>query len=280
MKRILVTIISLCAFSFISNAQDAITTKDGTDILAKVIEINQNDIKYKRWNNLDGPTYTMSISDILMIRYENGTKEKFNTNTNNNNSSKSAKDKTPVNVANATNATNVTNVVPESQVLFISNVQKLKEGLRYSDLEDYYDTSDYSKLADPLYSTSRLFLNFAVPGLAQYTMGEPGLGTKFLLLCTLVPLGSVAGGAGLSTIGEAGNIAGIIIASAGLGTGIGFWIVSLINAANVAKVKSLYASDIMTVKNNFSFEFSPSVLPVVGPNSLAMAPGLTMRISF
>lgn len=277
MKRILVTIISLCAFSFISNAQDTITIKDGTDILAKVIEINQNGIKYKRWGNLDGPTYTMNISDILMIRYENGTKEKFNKNTNNNNASKSEKDKTPINVANVTNVTNVT---PVSPVLFISNVEKLKEGLRYSDLKDYYETSDYSKLVDPLYSTSRLFLNFAVPGLAQYTMGEPGLGTRFLLLCTLVPLGSVGAGAGLSTIGETGNIAGIIIASAGLGTGLGFWIVSLINAAKVAKVKSLYASDIMTVKNNFSFEFSPSVLPVVGPNSLAMAPGLTMRISF
>lgn len=59
------------------NAQDLITKKDGTDVPAKVLEINVDDIKYKRMDNLNGPTFTMLKSDILMIRYENGTKDIF-----------------------------------------------------------------------------------------------------------------------------------------------------------------------------------------------------------
>ncbi len=59
------------------SAQDLITTKKGEDIKAKIMEIGLNEIKYKRADNLDGPLITVSKSDILLIRYENGTKEIF-----------------------------------------------------------------------------------------------------------------------------------------------------------------------------------------------------------
>ena len=58
-------------------SQDIITTKTGEDILAKISEIGLTEIKYKKYDNLDGPMYTMLKSEILMIRYENGTNDVF-----------------------------------------------------------------------------------------------------------------------------------------------------------------------------------------------------------
>jgi hypothetical protein len=61
-------------------AQDMIVLKDGNIIDAKVLEISPTEIRYKRFNHLDGPTIVVSIVDVLSIRYENGTSEIFNTN--------------------------------------------------------------------------------------------------------------------------------------------------------------------------------------------------------
>lgn len=60
-----------------SHAQDLIITKDATKIQAKVSEIEESTIKYKKFDNLDGPTYTMKKSEISTIVFENGTVEVF-----------------------------------------------------------------------------------------------------------------------------------------------------------------------------------------------------------
>ena len=77
MKRtFLVTLLLVCA-AFTVSAQDIITKKDGTDIKAKVSEVGTTDIKYKSFSNLDGPTYTISKKDVLMVTYENGERDVF-----------------------------------------------------------------------------------------------------------------------------------------------------------------------------------------------------------
>jgi len=53
--------------------QDLITKKNGEDIKAKVSEITTNEIRYKRFDNLNGPVYSISKSDVILIKYENGT---------------------------------------------------------------------------------------------------------------------------------------------------------------------------------------------------------------
>jgi hypothetical protein len=60
-------------------AQDVIVTKDARKINAKVTEINIDDIKYKNFDNQDGPTYTLLKSAVSSILYQNGTVETFNT---------------------------------------------------------------------------------------------------------------------------------------------------------------------------------------------------------
>ncbi|MDP3557234.1 MAG: DUF4190 domain-containing protein [Bacteroidota bacterium] len=56
---------------------DIITMRDGSDIEGKVIEVSSKLIKYKRCNNLNGPTIVASIESVFMIKYANGTKEVF-----------------------------------------------------------------------------------------------------------------------------------------------------------------------------------------------------------
>jgi len=79
MKKLLkiLLIFTLCLISINTNAQDIITKKDGTDIKAKVIEMTTTVIKYKRFENQSGPVISVKKSDVLMVRYENGTKDVF-----------------------------------------------------------------------------------------------------------------------------------------------------------------------------------------------------------
>ena len=62
-------------------AQDLIVLKNGNMIEAKVIEISPTEIRYKRFDNLEGPTIVILATDVLSIRYENGTTEIINANT-------------------------------------------------------------------------------------------------------------------------------------------------------------------------------------------------------
>jgi len=61
-----------------SFAQDIITLKNGNDIQALVQEIGELEVKYKKFDNPNGPNYTLKKSEIFMIRYANGSKDVFN----------------------------------------------------------------------------------------------------------------------------------------------------------------------------------------------------------
>lgn len=69
--------IALFFISLILSAQDTIYKSDGTEIQAKVIEITMDVVKYKKFSNLDGPTYNIAKSDVFMIVYDNGEREVF-----------------------------------------------------------------------------------------------------------------------------------------------------------------------------------------------------------
>ncbi len=80
-KSLLTVVLLVAGFlaaGFPSFAQDIITKKDGTDIKAKVLEVNESEVKYRRYDYLDGPIFTMLKSEILIVRYENGTNDVFN----------------------------------------------------------------------------------------------------------------------------------------------------------------------------------------------------------
>lgn len=75
MEKKSLLLLALCpAFAF---GQDLIVKKDGDVIQAKVLKVGTAEVEYKKWNNQDGPLYSIEVSNILSINYENGEKEKF-----------------------------------------------------------------------------------------------------------------------------------------------------------------------------------------------------------
>jgi hypothetical protein len=54
---------------------DVLVFKDGSEIKAQVKEIGTTEIKYRRCDTPDGPTYISRKSEIFMIKYANGTRE-------------------------------------------------------------------------------------------------------------------------------------------------------------------------------------------------------------
>jgi hypothetical protein len=68
----------VCLWASYIYAQDLIVLRDGNIIEAKVTEITPTEIKYKRSNNLNGPTIVIYKDDVLSIRYENRTVEIIN----------------------------------------------------------------------------------------------------------------------------------------------------------------------------------------------------------
>lgn len=78
----LLLFILFTTFLFVASAysQDILYTSAGNKLLAKVLEINVKDIKYKDFNNIEGPTYVISKTDIVLIQYSNGVTEVINDN--------------------------------------------------------------------------------------------------------------------------------------------------------------------------------------------------------
>ncbi|GCC50994.1 hypothetical protein SanaruYs_12130 [Chryseotalea sanaruensis] len=59
-------------------AQDLIIKKDGSEISAKVVEVEDLKVRYRRFDQgTTGPIYSLAKADIFMIRYEDGTKDVF-----------------------------------------------------------------------------------------------------------------------------------------------------------------------------------------------------------
>jgi hypothetical protein len=62
---------------FSSYAQDVIVKTDGSAVVCKVLTIDNSYVQFKKYSNLNGPTYTVSVADVSAITYENGERETF-----------------------------------------------------------------------------------------------------------------------------------------------------------------------------------------------------------
>lgn len=82
MKNLSFTIL-FCVIVFCGHSQDIIKTISSSEIKAKVIEINETTVKYKKYDYQDGPTFSMQKSEIVSITYQNGVIDVFQTPTTN-----------------------------------------------------------------------------------------------------------------------------------------------------------------------------------------------------
>jgi len=58
-------------------AQDIIIMKSGDEIQSIVTEVGIDVIKYKKFDNPEGPVYSVQKANVFMIKYKNGTKDVF-----------------------------------------------------------------------------------------------------------------------------------------------------------------------------------------------------------
>ena len=81
MKKITCFLVFTIALLFSTNgfSQDVIYLKSGEKIEAKILEVELEQLKYKKSSNLEGPTYSIAKSEVHMILYENGESEIFKT---------------------------------------------------------------------------------------------------------------------------------------------------------------------------------------------------------
>lgn len=69
--------LSLLVLPMVADAYDVIFKTDGTSIRSKVLEMSKTEVKYKKYSNLSGPTYTLPVAEIESILYENGERDVF-----------------------------------------------------------------------------------------------------------------------------------------------------------------------------------------------------------
>jgi len=80
MKNKLLSLIAamLCAICTMQVfSQDLIILRSGDEIQALVSEIGLDQIKYRKYENPNGPLYTLEKSKVFMIKYANGSKDVF-----------------------------------------------------------------------------------------------------------------------------------------------------------------------------------------------------------
>lgn len=77
MKKVLLALLATMGASLSVMAQDVIVLLNAEEVQAKVKSIGLQEVIYLKWNNLDGPTYSLPKSEIFFIKYANGQKETF-----------------------------------------------------------------------------------------------------------------------------------------------------------------------------------------------------------
>lgn len=82
MKKILLLL--MLAFGLFSvSAQDVIVKKDGSTVLCKIIGVNNNEVIFTKWSDVNGAQFIMDRSLISNINYQDGRQEKINEQTSN-----------------------------------------------------------------------------------------------------------------------------------------------------------------------------------------------------
>jgi len=165
------TIAFIFANSITFFAQDIIFMKNGSEIQAIVREVGIEDIIYKRFNNLNGPTYRVRKSEISMIRYEDGSRDFFD---------------------NVSSSSNNKQQTSESQRNFYRN------DIDYNMQPSAYRYT-FGKQINPYGSEKSPFLagflSALVPGVGQFYNGDVGAGFLFMgcnIACNLIWMNAIS----------------------------------------------------------------------------------------
>ena len=65
----------------LNNVCDLVVFKSGEEVEVKVLEVGVSEVKYKKCDNLNGPTFSESKKEVFMIKFSNGSKTVFSEDT-------------------------------------------------------------------------------------------------------------------------------------------------------------------------------------------------------
>lgn len=253
MKNLFFLIVFIVCGCFSLSAQDIITTQDGTDIQAKVLEVSSKEVKYKKFSNLEGPTFVIPKSDILIIRYQNGENEVFN---NSSSGSRSSQYSTTYNASG-----------------------EVYPGMRYKEYKDFYNPREYVRMpgdkSNPFWIG---FADFFIPGLGNAINGEWGRAALFfagnLALSQLANTQRTAYSTSYGTQYEYNTLYYVI-----QGARVGFNIWSIIDAVKVCKVKNMYYQDLSGNRASLDIQFEPFITCTpYTPAGLQPVSGITCKV--
>lgn len=254
MKKLILSSL-LLLFTILSlQAQDVITKKNGEDLSVKIIKVNPDLIEYTKLTMPDGPIFTISKADILMIIYQDGSRDTF--------SDYKANDYT--------------------STLSSDQLAKIATGMKYKELKTIYNHRDYGSFRGiEKYNPALMGVcSFLIPGLGQMISGEGGRGAGFL--CGGIACSAALGVAsyyiyapGLSQ--EAIMCASIstIILSAGL---LAIDICAIVDAVRVAEVKNMYYEDLQHTA--LDIKLLPKVDVLMAANQMIPTAGLSLQVNF
>ena len=246
MKRLIFITVLMLGGVMVSRAQDIITTRSGEDIQAKVEEVSPLMIKYKRFSNLDGPTYSVSTAQILMIQYENGEKETFEG-------------------------------IPVSQVMKYRDLKHIYDSQLYiRQFDDKYSPGwlGFASFVIPglgqaIGGEGWRAAGFAAGNIILNVIASTGVHIHYS--------GNVNG-----TINESVNIDTYAILCSLAGLGLNIW--SICDAVRIAKVKNMYYQDLRAQRgwSSVDVKLEPFVASVPSPVKQGFSPsaGLSLKISF
>jgi len=147
------------------SAQDIITLKNGNDIQAIVQEIGDSDIKYKKADNPNGPSYSLKKSEIFMIRYANGSKDVF------------AADDTPAPTPATTSAEVQQRTTVNQQITPYNSYASSQQQFPIQKYTFGNQISPNGSKKSPFLAG---FLSFLIPGVGQFYNGDIGGGFLYM----------------------------------------------------------------------------------------------------
>jgi hypothetical protein len=244
MKRILILAVLIC-ITVASNGQDLITPKKGDVIEAKILEVTSAEVKYKKWNNQEGPTFVINKGDIMMIVYQNGDRDVYDIRDTNKPS------------------------------------QGIHEGMNYRDYKNLYDAKTYvHDAADAVNPVWAGIASFFIPGLGQCISGEWGRGLGFffgelggtILMINMVPDTNTT----QVTNGQRAALWAFLL---GL-TAVDVW--NIVNAVHVTKIKNMYYQDLRRQKASIDLKMEPYFAGVETSLNAGYQPvaGVTLTMTF
>lgn len=253
MQKLFFSFLFVLSICFSALSQDLITTKEGQDIMATVLEVNPDEVKYKLFSEPDGATYTVKKSQLLRIRYKSGREEVFS-------------------------STSLYDIYQNQR----EPVKNLRVNMKYKELRRLYNTKDYVPMPTDRHSPGWSGVaSFFIPGLGECINNEWGRGLgKFFSSWGLALVGRaclVSASASDETI-QGANLLSAGAVCCGAAIVIDIW--SIVDAVKIAKTKNMYEQDLMKDIYAVNLNISPSFEFVPVGTSQQVVSGVKLAIVF